>query len=307
MPVPDFQSLMLPVLSAAADGEIAAKDLRERVASKVSLKDADLAEMLPSGRQTTFANRTAWANIFLQRAGLLEKVGRGVYRITDQGRRVLAERPDRIDMRFLERYPAYVEWRQRSASGGAAPGEAGAQSAIAVVAQTPEEQMEASYKSLNAALETDLLDRVRELSPAFFENLIVDLLIAMGYGGGRAEMGQAIGRAGDGGIDGIIKEDALGLDIVYVQAKRYGAQNGVGRGDVQSFSGSLDGVGATKGIFVATSTFSQGAREFVERIAKRIVLVDGAALARLMVQHNVGVRTRTVYDLKKVDEDYFTD
>ena len=145
--------------------------------------------------------------------------------------------------------------------------------------QTPEEQIDASYQSLNAALEADLLDRVRELSPGFFERLIIDLLIAMGYGGGRAEMGQAIGRAGDGGIDGIIKEDALGLDIVYVQAKRYAAQNTVGRAEVQGFAGSLDGVGATKGIFVTTSSFSQGAREYVQRIAKRIVLVDGAAAA----------------------------
>jgi restriction system protein len=261
--------------------------------------------MLPSGRQTTFANRTAWANVFLQRAGLLEKARRGVYRISKEGRRILAEAPERIDMRFLERYPAYVQWRQRSAAGRG--GDVGAISEAPDTARTPEEQMAASHVALTAALESDLLDRVREASPGFFESLIVDLLIAMGYGGGRAEMGEAIGRAGDGGIDGIIKEDALGLDIVYVQAKRYAAQNTVGRSEVQSFAGSLDGVGATKGIFVTTSSFSQGAREFVERIAKRIVLVDGAELARLMVEHKVGVRTRTTYELKKVDEDYFTE
>lgn len=297
---------MLPVLLAARDGEITAPDLRRRVARDLGLSDTDLAEMLPSGRQTTFANRTAWANIFMQRAGLLEKAGRGVYRITAEGHRLLTERPERIDMRFLERYPAYTEWRQRSASGGTIP-----RSVAAVcpddAAQTPEEQLDTSFKSLNAALEGDLIDRVRELSPAFFERLIVDLLIAMGYGGGRSEMGQAIGGAGDGGIDGIIKEDALGLDIVYVQAKRYAPHNSVGRGEVQGFAGSLDGVGATKGIFVTTSIFSQGAREYVQRIAKRIVLVDGAELARLMVQYDIGVRTRTVYNLKKVDEDYFTE
>lgn len=297
---------MLPVLLAAGDGEITAPDLRRRVARDLGLSDTDLAEMLPSGRQTTFANRTAWANIFMQRAGLLEKAGRGVYRITAEGHRILTERPERIDMRFLERYPAYTEWRQRSASGGTIP-----RSVAAVcpddAAQTPEEQLDTSFKSLNAALEGDLIDRVRELSPAFFERLIVDLLIAMGYGGGRSEMGQAIGGAGDGGIDGIIKEDALGLDIVYVQAKRYAPHNSVGRGEVQGFAGSLDGVGATKGIFVTTSIFSQGAREYVQRIAKRIVLVDGAELARLMVQYDIGVRTRTVYNLKKVDEDYFTE
>jgi restriction system protein len=284
------------------DGEISASELRDWVATTLGLTDADLAEMLPSGRQTTFANRTAWANVFLQRAGLLEKVSRGVYRITEEGRKVLAEQPERLDMRYLERYPAYVEWRQRSI--GIRP--VGAESDTAP-SGTPEEQIEASHKALTAALQADLLERVREMPPAFFERLIVDLLIAMGYGGGRAEMGQAIGRPGDGGIDGMIKEDALGLDIVYVQAKRYGDSNAVGRSEVQSFAGSLDGVGATKGIFFGTSTFSQGARDYVGRISKRIVLIDGAELARLMVRHNVGVRTRTTYELKKVDEDYFTE
>jgi restriction system protein len=305
MAVPDFQSLMLPVLRAAARGDISAADLRGRVAAELQLTEADLAEMLPSGRQTTFANRTAWANVFLQRAGLLEKVSRGVYRITDEGRKVLAERPERIDMRFLERYPAYVEWRQRSIEIRSAEGRPSA--GTPAEDQTPEEQIEASHTALTGALQSDLLERVREMSPAFFERLIIDLLIAMGYGGGRAEMGQAIGRSGDGGIDGMIKEDALGLDIVYVQAKRYADGNAVGRSEVQSFAGSLDGVGATKGIFFGTSTFSQGARDYVGRISKRIVLIDGAELARLMTQHNVGVRTRTTYEVKKIDEDYFVD
>jgi restriction system protein len=292
-------------LRAVADRDISAADLRGRVAAELRLTETDLAEMLPSGRQTTFANRTAWANIFLQRAGLLEKVSRGVYRITDEGRKALVEPPERIDMRFLERYPAYVEWRQRSAAGS---GERVAPPvADALATRTPEEQIDASFKSLGAALEDDLLERVREMSPAFFERLIIDLLIAMGYGGGRAEMGQAIGRAGDGGIDGMIKEDALGLDSVYVQAKRYADGNTVGRSEVQSFAGSLDGVGATKGIFFGTSTFSQGARDYVGRISKRLVLIDGAELARLMVQHNVGVRTRTTYEVKKIDEDYFAE
>ena len=305
MAVLDFQSLMLPVLHAVADGDISAADLRGRVAAELQLTETDLAEMLPSGRQTTFANRTAWANIFLQRAGLLETVSRGVYRITDEGRQALVEQPERIDMRFLERYPAYVEWRQRSVAGS---GERAPPPVADVLAtRTPEEQIDASFKSLGAALGDDLLDRVREMSPAFFERLIIDLLIAMGYGGGRAEMGLAIGRSGDGGIDGMIKEDALGLDIVYVQAKRYAEGNTVGRSEVQSFAGSLDGVGATKGIFFGTSTFSQGARDYVGRISKRLVLIDGAELARLMVQHNVGVRTRTTYEVKKVDEDYFTE
>lgn len=305
MPVPDFQSMMLPVLRAVADGDISAPDLRNRVAVDLQLTESDLAEMLPSGRQTTFANRTAWANVFLQRAELLEKVSRGVYRITAEGRGVLAERPERIDMHFLERYPAYVEWRQRSV-GTKSTGDR-QDPGPATEDQTPEEQIEASHTALVTSLQADLLERVREMSPSFFERLIIDLLIAMGYGGGRTEMGQAIGRAGDGGIDGMIKEDALGLDIVYVQAKRYADGNAVGRGEVQSFAGSLDGVGATKGIFFGTSTFSKGARDYVNRISKRIVLIDGAELAALMVRNNVGVRARTTYEIKKIDEDYFTD
>jgi restriction system protein len=243
--------------------------------------------------------------VYLQRAGLLEKVGRGLYRITEEGHQALAEQPERLDLAFLNRYHSYVEWRRGQPATGAGGAETIAPSPDVV--HTPEEEMEASYALWSTALEADLLDRVRELSPGLFERLIVKLLIAMGYGGGRSEMGQAIGCPGDGGIDGTIKEDALGLDIVYVQAKRYALHNSVGRGEVQGFAGSLDGVGATKGIFVTTSTFSQGAREYVQRIAKRIVLVDGAELARLMIQHDVGVRTRTVYNLKKVDEDYFTE
>jgi restriction system protein len=306
MAVPDFQSLMLPVLRTAAEHDISSSELRARIAADLHLSAVDMAEMLPSGRAPTFANRVAWATFYLQRAGLLDRVSRGVYRITAAGRQVLAEQPDRLDMRFLERCPAYVEWRQRTAAGAGERGPALVADVVAT-ARTPEEQIDASFKSLSAALEDDLIERVREMSPGFFERLIIDLLIAMGYGGGRAEMGQAIGRSGDGGIDGMIKEDALGLDIVYVQAKRYAEGNAVGRSEVQSFAGSLDGVGATKGIFFATSTFSQGARDYVGRIAKRIVLIDGVELGRHMVRHNVGVRTRTTYEVKKVDEDYFTE
>jgi restriction system protein len=308
MAVPDFQSLMLPVLRAMANGEISSAELRDKVASDLELGESDLAEMLPSGRQTTFANRIAWANIFLQRAGLIEKVRRGVYRISQEGRNALASNPPRIDMHFLERYPAYVEWRRRSVIGTSSenePLEVGHSSNS--VAATPEEQIERSHQALTSALEADVLDRLLELSPTFFETLIVDLLIAMGYGGGRSEMGKAVGKSGDGGIDGIVKEDALGLDVVYMQAKRYARENSVGRQEVQSFAGSLDGHRATKGIFFTTSSFTRGATEFSEKISKRIILIDGLELARLMVRHNVGVRTRTTYEIKKVDEDYFAE
>jgi restriction system protein len=202
--VPDFQSLMLPVLMATTDGEISAPDLRNRVAASVKLSQEDLKEMLPSGRQTTFANRTAWANVFLQRAGLIEKTGRGVYRATPKGLQVLAELPPKIDMTFLERIPSYVEWRQRSAAGGLAKSD-GKDSASPTgdVSATPEELMGRSHQTLTGALEVDLLDRMREMSPTFFEQLIIDLLRELGYGGGQSERGKATGGPGDGGIDGV--------------------------------------------------------------------------------------------------------
>lgn len=308
MAVPDFQSLMLPVLMATADGEISASELRDRVAGSVKLSEKDLREMLPSGRQTTFGNRTAWTNVFLQRAGLIKKTGRGVYRATPTALQVLAERPLKIDMKFLERFPSYVDWRQRSAAGGfakPAPTDPGARTAE--VSATPEEQMGRSYQILSGALEADLLGRMREMSPTSFEGLVIDLLSKLGYGGGVPERGKAIGGPGDAGIDGVISEDALGLDRVYVHAKRYGAGNAVGRPEVQAFSGSLDGVSGTKGILITTGSISPAAREYASRIAKRIILIDGIELARLMVEQEIGVRVTDTYTIKKIDENYFTE
>jgi restriction system protein len=308
MAVPDFQSLMVPVLMATAEGEISASKLRDRVAASVKLSEEDLKEMLPSGRQTTFVNRTAWANVFLQRPGLIEKTGHGVYRASPVGLQIIAEGPSKIDMKFLERFPSYVEWRQKSAvagSGKPAPTEPG--STTAEVSATPEEQIGLSYQSLTGALEVDLLDRMREMSPTSFEELVIDLLSKLGYGGGQPERGKAIGGPGDAGIDGVINEDALGLDRVYVQAKRYGAGNAVGRPEVQAFSGSLDGVAATKGILITTGSISPAAREYVSKITKRIILIDGIELARLMVQQEVGVRVTETYRIKKIDENYFTE
>lgn len=308
MAVPDFQSLMLPVLLATANGEISASDLRDRVAADVKLNEEDLREMLPSGRQTTFANCTAWANVFLQRAGLIEKTGRGVYRVTPTGLQILEERPPKIDMGFLERFPGYVEWRQKSAAGGfAKPALKQGNAAAGEVAITPEEQIGQSYQTLNGALEVDLLDRMRGMSPAFFEALVIELLSKLGYGGGQPERGKSIGGPGDAGIDGVINEDALGLDRVYVQAKRYGAGNAVGRPEVQAFSGSLDGMSATKGILITTGSISPAAREYASRIAKRIILIDGMELARLMVDQEIGVRITDTYKIKKIDENYFTE
>lgn len=307
MPVPDFQTLMLPVLKAVADGESTAASLRERVAAAADLSDTDQQELLPSGRQTTFANRVAWANVFLQRAGLIRPVRRGAYEITDVGRAVLAETPTRIDIGYLRRFPAFVEWRARSADQT----DAGAAQVPAIFepapfSVTPDEQIERAHRTLQAELEASLLTRLKESSPAFFEGVIVDLLVAMGYGGGRREMGAAIGKSGDGGIDGVIREDELGLDAVYLQAKRYNEQS-VGERELRDFVGSLEGQRATKGVFVTTSVFTRSARDFVDRIARRIVLIDGQQLATLMVRHNVGVRTRSTYEIKAIDEDYFVD
>jgi restriction system protein len=207
-------------------------------------------------------------------------------------------------MRFLERYPAYVEWRQRSAAIKPVGGEPAR--GTEPQDETPEQQIEAIHTALMSALQSDLLERVPEMPPASFERLIVDLLIEMGYGDGRREMGQAIGRAGDAGIEGMIKEDTLGLDIVYMQAKLCRRQYGRTGGGAK-LAGSLDGVRATKGIFFATSTFSQGARDYVGRISKHIVLIDRAELSALMVRNSVGVRTRTKYEIKTIDEDYFSE
>jgi restriction system protein len=308
MAVPDFQTLMLPVLAATANGEIPASDLRDRVAASMKLSDEDLKEMLPSGRQTTFANRTAWANVFLQRAGLIQKTSRGVYCATPAGLEVIAQHPQKIDIKFLERFPSYVEWRQRSTAGSLVkPGEPIDIISSVQASDTPEEQIERSYRVLTSALEADLLDRVRGMSPGFFETLILRLLGKLGYGGGEPARGQVTGGPGDGGIDGVINEDSLGLDRIYLQAKRYGANNTVGRPEVQAFSGSLDGVSATKGILITTGSISPGAREYASRIAKRIILIDGAELARLMVEHEVGVQATGTYTIRKIDENYFVE
>jgi restriction system protein len=308
MAVPDFQSLMLPVLQAVAeDGPIAAPDLRASVARRLALSDADLAELLPSGRHTTFGNRAAWANVHLQRAGLIMVVRRGVYQVTPSGQAVLAGNPKAIDIGFLEGFPAYAQRRQRAVPpDGSEPANASHPGADASAPTNPEERIEQGHRELTADVEADLLDRLLGVTPSQFERIIVDLLVTMGYGGGRLEMAKAIGRAGDNGVDGVVREDKLGLDVVYMQAKRYAPANSVGAGEVRDFIGALDGHRASKGVFVTTSSFSRSAHEFVERVSKRVVLIDGQVLARLMVAHDVGVRVKTTYEVRELDDDYFT-
>lgn len=302
MAVPDVQSLIAPVLSAiAAVGEIGSADLRQQIATEFQLGESDLAEMLSGGVQTAFTNRVSWALVSLQNSGLIEKAGPKRYRVTDVGLQALRDGSDKIRFQSPPLRPS------SPLEGEARPnGEIGASPVPAVAPTiTPEEQIEKSYSVMSSALAAGLLDRVREMPPPLFERLTIELLIKLGYGGGDLARGEAVGRSGDGGIDGVIKEDALGLDRIYVQAKRYAADNTVGRPEVQAFIGSLEMRHATKGVFITTSSFSQAAQDVVTQIAKRIILIDGVQLAKLMVERGVGVRTTRTYELKSIDENYF--
>jgi len=306
MPVPDFQTLMLPVLRQLAAGdEQAPADIRESVASSLGLTQQDLSELLPSGRQTTFANRVAWALGYLKQAGLLESPRRGAYRLTDRGRAALEDGLSRIDISYLMRFPEFVAFRtpptgDRPQVEGA-PGAPAAETATL----TPDEQMRLGYTRLRNSLAAQLLERVRNVTPKFFEELVVDLLVAMGYGGSREDAASVVGRSGDEGIDGIIKEDRLGLDAIYVQAKRW--KDSVGRPDIQRFAGALQGQRARKGVFITTSAFTPDARAYATNLQTTIVLIDGKELAELMLDHGVGVSVADTFRVLKLDEDYFAE
>jgi restriction system protein len=303
MPVPDFQSLFVPLLRIISDGQAhKTSTLRDPIGQGLQLTEADLAERLASGRQTRFTNRLAWAVVHLAKAGAIERVQRGVIRITDRGRGLLHGNPGRLTMRELSLFPEYRTFRNLDGAEG--ENDRAPQSEPEVCAdKTPEEKLAESYTILRDALSAELLDVIRKASPVFFEKLVVDLLVGMGYGGSVEDAGKAVGGAGDDGIDGIIKEDKLGLDVVYIQAKRWTAN--VGRPAVQSFVGSLEGHRARKGVLITTSDFSQDAREYVQRIDKKIVLVSGRQLTELMIDHNVGVTQERNYIIKRIDQDYF--
>lgn len=301
MPVPDYQTLMQPVLLALRDGrERTLQEIRDFVAAHLKLSEQDLRELVRSGQKTLFNDRVSWAITYMKQAGLLDRPRRGVYIITDRGAEALRRYPDRIDNSVLEQFPEFREFVNRSNASAPQLPPAG----TGGEAETPEESLEAAYSRLRSTIEAELLQHVKNASPEFFERLVVQLLVAMGYGGSLKDAGQAIGRSGDGGVDGIIKEDRLGLDVIHIQAKRWNDRT-VGRPDVQSFAGSLDGVGAKKGIFITTSSFSAEARQYVERIDKRIVLIDGEQLAALMYDYGIGVATTASYAVKRVDPDYF--
>ena len=300
MPIPDFQSLMRPLLNCASDGkEHALREVIERLAVQCGLTDVERKQLLPSGNQEVFVNRVAWAKTHLKMAGLLDSPKRGYLNITPLGLNVLTEFPERIDLKVLRQQPGYLEAR-----GGTKSETHNKSSSQDVEAsQTPEEQIELAFLALRSSLGSEILSKLRTSSPSFFENLVVELLVAMGYGGTRKDAGQAIGRSGDEGIDGIIKEDRLGLDTIYIQAKRW--LQTVGRPEIQKFAGALQGFRAKKGIFITTSDFSREAIEYASRIESRIVLIDGEMLWNLMIDFGIGVSKTATYEIKKIDNDYF--
>lgn len=304
MAIPDYQTIMLPLLQFAGDGqEHSLRETIDALADTFGLTPDERKELLPSGQQEVFDNRVGWARTYLSKAGLLEKTRRSHYAISDRGRQVLAQHPDRVDVKFLKQFE---EFRDFQALKGTRSGSGGAATEIATDAETtPEESLESAYGRLRDALASEVLQQAKTASPSLFEKLVVELLLKMGYGGSRQDAGRAIGRSGDEGIDGIIKEDRLGLDIIYIQAKRWEA--GVGRPEVQKFAGALQGQRAKKGIMITTSSFSNEAREYVSKIDNKIVLIDGAQLADLMIDHNLGVSPMASYEVKKLDTDYFTE
>ncbi len=307
MAIPDFQTIMLPLLEIVKDGkEHSHGEVSEALAAQFKLNDAEKKELLPSGRQARFDNRVAWARAYLKKAGLIENTRRGIFRITGQGLELLKSSPSRIDIKLLMRYPGIQEWHSRSSrkADDEVENHEG-RNGVAIDGQTPEEVLEASYQELRRALADELIERIMKCPPKFFEELVVDLLVAMRYGGSRRDAGQAIGQTGDGGIDGIIKEDKLGLDAIYIQAKRW--ENTVGRPEIQKFVGALTGLRAKKGLFITTSNFSSDSEDYVSRIDAKVVLIDGETLAQLMIEYNVGVSTVNTYEVKKVDSDYFTE
>jgi restriction system protein len=301
MAIPDYQTLMLPLLRFAADGiDHTTREAVGQLATEFQLTPAERIELLPSGQQPTFNNRVGWANSYLKKAGLLESPRRGALRISDRGRQVLNSDPVRIDVKFLERFPEFVEFRDSSRNSRETEEE---KSVAVATEQTPEEALELAHQSIRISLAQDILSRILSCSPTFFERLVVELLVKMGYGGSRRDAGERIGQSGDGGIDGIIKEDRLGLDTIYLQAKRW--QGSVGRPEIQKFVGALQGQRAKKGVFITTSSYTAEAIEYASRIDTKVVLIDGKLLANLMMDFDVGVSVSALYSVKRIDSDYF--
>ncbi|TXT33116.1 MAG: restriction endonuclease [Planctomycetota bacterium] len=297
MSIPEFHLLMLPLLRFAADGdEHSLADARGPLADHFSLTDEERKELLPSGQQPRFNNRVAWAKVYLGRAGLLDKTKRGHFRISDRGREVLANPPEVITLAFLRQFPSFNQFENKRST---------VEESVAVQEETPEETLEAAYAKIRADLAVDLLQQVKAGTPEFFESLVLDLMVRMGYGGSNEQAASLTSPGADGGIDGIINEDRLGLDVIYLQAKRWEAS--VGRPEIQKFVGALYGKRAKKGVFLTTSSFTQDAIEYVATIDPKVVLIDGSRLSELMIDFNVGVSRSHVYEIKRIDSDYFAD
>lgn len=300
MAIPDYQTLMLPLLKFIADGR--EKSLRETIeglAIEFELSEDERKELLPSGQQSTFDNRVGWARTYMKKAGLVSTTRRGYFKITELGQKILLEKPSKIDVPFLRQFDDFIKFQtvKRNRIEKSEKKETADY-------QTPEEKLENAYDSIRESLASELLQTVKNNSPDFFEQLVIDLIVKMGYGGSKQDAGKAVGKSGDGGIDGIIKEDKLGLDVIYIQAKRW--ENTVGRPEIQKFAGALQGQRAKKGIFISTSDFTSNAREYAAKIENKIILIDGEHLSQLMIDHNIGVTPVASYELKKIDSDYFT-
>jgi len=302
MAIPDYQSIMLPLLEFAGDQqEHSLRQAIDSLAQEFQLSDEERKQLLPSGQQEVFNNRVAWARTYMKKAGLLDSTRRGYFRITDRGVSVLTKNPPKINVHFLEQFEQFRHFR--SLRHKKEEKEQGQEAEIQET--TPEEVLETAYQGLRDDLGNDLLQQIKSSSPSLFEKIVIELLVKMGYGGSRQDAGRAIGKSGDEGIDGIIKEDRLGLDIIYIQAKRW--ENTVGRPEIQKFAGALQGQRARKGIFITTASFSREAVDYASRIENKIVLIDGERLAQLMIDHNLGVSPMATYEVKRIDSDYFAE
>jgi restriction system protein len=307
MPIPEFNEIKAPALEYFADGQPhKTSEVFKTLGKCFRLTEQDLAEVLPSGTQLRWHNRAGWALYDLYRAGLLDRIKKGVYVISELGKQVAAEKPEKIDRDYLMRFPQFAQFIEKSTKSGSVSSRSSDQTLNAdhsLTATTPEEQLATLASAMNRTLAADLLDQVKEMDPFRFERLVLDLLLAMGYGGSREEAAVAGKGVNDGGIDGLINEDRLGLDRIYVQAKRW--QNNVGRPEIQNFVGALAGQHAHKGIFITTSEFSKSAVEYAKNLPQRVILIDGQRLAELMIEHNIGVSLAYSYEIKRIDSDYF--
>lgn len=299
--IPDYQSIMLPLLEFISDGkEYKMRNVTDELAIKFGLTEEEQKELLPSGVAPVFYNRTAWAKTYLKKAKLIDSPKQGIVTISKRGLEVLRKKPSSINVKFLKQFSEFVEFQTSKRED-----ETETETSEDQSTQTPEELLETAYQKIRKSLASELINKVVELSPAFFEKLVVELLVKMGYGGSIKDAGKAMGKSGDEGIDGTIKEDKLGLDIIYIQAKRWKPGNVVGRPELQKFVGALAGQGAKKGIFITTSNFTKEAIEYTPRNETKIVLIDGHQLAQLMIDYNLGCTPQQIYEVKKIDSDYF--